>query len=156
VGELYERIFAMDNENIPTTNELNIPRKPGRPLGSRNKSRQLIDALSASDPNALQAIVDTTLAAAKNGRAWAIQILMDRLYPVPRGRLVEFELPPLNSIPDVQAALNAVLQAVAGGALTLEEGESMCSMISDYAKPIIEQADFERRVIEAEPGNGAA
>jgi hypothetical protein len=64
--------------------------------------------------------------------------------------LVQFELPPLDTLPDIQIALNAVLQAVADGVLSIEEGENMASMLSDDARPVIGNADFERRLIDAE------
>jgi hypothetical protein len=43
------------------------------------------------------------------------------------------------------------MQAVASGTLTIEEGENMASMITNYAKPVIENVDFEKRLLEVEP-----
>jgi hypothetical protein len=42
--------------------------------------------------------------------------------------------------------MNAVLQAVAAGILSFDEGEQMCSMLNNYAEPVVEHADLEREV----------
>jgi hypothetical protein len=96
-----------------------------------------MEAIVTADPEALKEIGAKVVEKAKAGAPWACELIFNRLWPTPRGRLVRFELPALDTLPDVQAALNAVMQAVATGALTLEEGESMCSMIADYAKPVL-------------------
>jgi hypothetical protein len=122
----------------------------GRPRG-KSKSTQLMEAIVTADPAALKEIGAKVVEKAKAGSPWACQLIFDRLWPLPRGRLVQFELPPLDTLSDIQTALNAVMQAVANGTLTIEEGENMASMITDYAKPVIENVDFERRLLEAEP-----
>jgi hypothetical protein len=137
----------MSDEQLLTSQQFK-PGNRGRPVGSKNKSRQLIDALNARNPEALQAIVDKTLEAALAGKPWALTLLMDRLYPVPRGRLVEFSLPQLSTLADVKGALDATLQAVAGGQLSLEEGDAMCGMISEYAKPILDHLELQAQAVE--------
>jgi hypothetical protein len=100
----------------------------------------------------MQEIVNVTIAAAKAAKPWAVQILMDRIFPVPRDRTVQFELPDIRTVDDVSVALNAVMQGVAGGLLTVAEAASVCSLISDYCKPIVElaEAQLEQFVVDAE------
>jgi hypothetical protein len=65
---------------------------------------------------------------------------------------VQFPLPRLDTLGDVQCALDAVLQAVAGGLLTVEEGAAMSDIVGRYAEPIMRAARIDARLaaIEAE------
>jgi hypothetical protein len=114
----------------------------GRPIGSKNKSRQLLDAINASDPGALQEIVDITVKAAKQGKPWAICEILSRAFPVPKGRLIEFPMPAqLRDAKDLQEAIENVMQECGAGLLTSEEAEHLCSIFSEYVKPAIEHAE---------------
>jgi hypothetical protein len=128
------------------------PGNPGKPKGAKNKSTQLMEVIVAANPEALKEIAEKVIEKARAGTPWACELLFNRLWPEPkpRGSFIQFELPALDKLSDVQTALNAVLQAVADGVISIEEGEHMASMISDYAKPVIEQADMERRILEQE------
>jgi hypothetical protein len=124
------------------TNEINTanqfqPGNRGRPVGSKNKSRQLLDAINASDPEALQVIVDVTVKAARDGRPWAITAILDRVYPPLRDRTVTFDLPPIRSPEDIPVALDAVLQAASHGELTPSESASLCGTIIDCNQKIM-------------------
>jgi hypothetical protein len=121
--------------------------QPRSPRDSKNKSRQLLDAINTNDPDALRAIVRVTVAAAKQGKPWVVQILMDRIYPVPRDRTVQFPLVDIGKLEDAKQATADVMNAVAAGLLTIAEGSAMCSMIADYAAPMIE-------LVQEEAGSG--
>ena len=54
---------------------------------------------------------------------------MDRLCPVPRGRTVKINLPPVNNALDVPAALAKVIEAVACGELSLDEAASLAALL---------------------------
>jgi hypothetical protein len=69
---------------------------------------------------------------------------------------VQFDLPELNSVDDVHRATNAVLQAVANGVLTIEEGEHLSSIIAEYGRPIVEQAEEDRIANARDITNGRA
>jgi hypothetical protein len=119
-----------------------IVRKPGRPVGSQNKKTAFIKAIG--EDNA-EAIIKKTVELAKEGKAWAVQIVLERLYPPARNRLVQFPLPPLNTLDDVQRAIGAMLEGVAGGMLTIEEGGQLSEILERHGKAI-NDADLERRL----------
>ena len=76
----------------------------GKPRGTKSKSTQLVQALISRDPKALRDVVDVTIAAARNGKPWAVQLILDRLWPVPKGRTVTFEMDDIASVEDIGRA----------------------------------------------------
>ena len=72
-----------------------IPRKAGRPRGSQNKKTLFLRAIGEA---AADEIVKKTVEQAKLGKPWAVQAVLERLYPPMRSRLVRFPLPPLNTL----------------------------------------------------------
>jgi hypothetical protein len=145
MGQHEEHHTVTDEVN---NHETTLPAKNrgGRPFGSKNKSKQLLDAIMADDPEAPKEIAKTIVTAAKAGKSWACELVANRLWPAPKQRTVAFELPPLNTAADLRDAMNAVLQAVAAGILSFDEGEQMCSMLNNYAEPVIEHADLEQEI----------
>src|SRR5215203_5391739 len=65
---------------------------PGRPKGERARLAAALDALAAADAEAVLAAV---LAAAKGGDMAAARVILDRLWPAPKGRPLELALPPV-------------------------------------------------------------
>jgi transcriptional regulator of nitric oxide reductase len=125
-----------------TTTELNTANQfqtanRGRPPGSKNKATMLVEALNKCDPDALQVLVEKTFNAAKDGKPWAIQLLLDRVYPALKERAVSFDLRHIETVADVAAALDDVLQAVANGELTPSEAASIADLIRSYADPVV-------------------
>jgi hypothetical protein len=104
---------------------------PGKPKGTRNRATQLVEKLLSKDINK---VVEVVQAAAKGGDMQAVKLILDRLAPPPKGRLVAFDLPPINTAADAETAIGAVLAAVAGGKLTIDEGERLASMIARKAE----------------------
>jgi hypothetical protein len=73
------------------------PGNPGKPKGAKHKSTQLMEAIVTADPAALKEVGTKVVEKAHAGTPWACQLIFDRLWPIPRGRLVKFELPPLDA-----------------------------------------------------------
>jgi hypothetical protein len=145
----------MTDTTTPTVNNGRFTAgNPGRPAGSRNKANALIQAINDTDPEALKTIAEKVITKAKEGTPWAVELLFSRLWPEPKPRdpMVSFELPPLDKLDDVKGAIDAVLQAVAAGQISIAEGQAMCSMISDFARPVLELAEavVEARVVEGD------
>jgi hypothetical protein len=135
-------------ESIPAT--VPATRPPGRPPGSRNRRTLFVESLFSEDTEKVRQIVETAIQRAIEGDADFAKLVLARIAPEPKGRRVEFELPRLNKLSDIKDAINAVLQAVADGALTIEEGEAMASVISKHAQPVIQEADLESRIMALE------
>jgi hypothetical protein len=104
----------------------------GKPKGCRNRAGLLLDAISDDD---LQAIFAKLVEQAKAGDTTAAKLLLDRLLPVPRASAVTLDLPSLanGTARSKAAALVAVLDAVATGQLTPEEGEKMTALVTAAA-----------------------
>jgi hypothetical protein len=105
----------------------------GRPRGSRGKAAVLAEKLAAKD---IADIVNMLVTAAKGGCVQSATVLLSRLWPAPKGRLVAFDLPTINSAADAENAIGAVLAAVAAGKLTVEEGDKLAGTISRMGEAV--------------------
>jgi len=124
------------------------PGGPGRPLGSRNRATVLLDELAEGEEGAkaiLQAVVDK----AKAGDMRAAEIVLQRIWPVRKGRSVALTLPAIKTAVDVVAAIGAVADAVARGDLTPDEGNAVASILEAKRKAI-ETVQLESRVAALE------
>src|SRR5215204_4489630 len=88
---------------------------PGRPKGERSRLAAALDSLAAADA---EAVVAAVVAAAKGGDMTAAKLVLERLWPVPRGRAVELELPPVEDATGLVAAVARVVAAMADGTVT--------------------------------------
>jgi hypothetical protein len=96
------------------------PGNPGRPSGSRNRASLILDKLgneAASD--ILQAVIQQ----AKGGDVAAAKVILDRLWPPPRGRVLAFDLPAVAGLTDIKSAHIAILAAV--GAVFAESAQGI-------------------------------
>jgi hypothetical protein len=137
VHSFSEKELPMTTAAINNAESIPVASSPGRPPGSRNKSKQLLDAIIAEDPDAPAEIAKVLVAAARAGKPWAVEAVASRLWPAPKGRLIEFDLPPVRRPEDISLALDAILQAVAGGILTPDEGAALSSTVIDGAAKVM-------------------
>jgi hypothetical protein len=99
---------------------------PGRRPGARGKAAVIAEKLAAKD---ITDIVNVLVEAAKGGDVQSAALLLARLWPAPKGRLVAFELPAINTAADGEAAIGAVLSAVASAKISAEEADKIVSII---------------------------
>jgi len=118
---------------------------PGKPRGTKSKNTQLVERLVTSNLADVKQIIDVVVAEAKAGEAWAAVEILKRIWPVPRGRLLKFPLPPLESVSDVSAAIGAVTQACANGLLTVDEAAALADILERHAS-ILKADAIERRL----------
>ncbi|SJZ35826.1 hypothetical protein SAMN02745126_00616 [Enhydrobacter aerosaccus] len=124
------------------------PGGPGRPRGGRNAANRLLDQLAAEGAEAVvRKMIETALA----GDVRAAEMLLKRAWTQPRGRTVEFDLPPVTEAADLVPAHAAVVAAVGAGTLTPEEGSSLTTIL-EAQRRAIEVVALEQRVqaLEAE------
>jgi len=81
----------------------------GRPRGSKSKSTQLVERLITGHVGDVKEILAVVVEQAKAGESWACREILARLWPVPRSRMVAFDLPEIRSQHDVVAANNDLL-----------------------------------------------
>jgi hypothetical protein len=90
----------------------------GRPLGARNKKTLVFEA--AYEDKAEEAVRDI-MERAKGGQPAAMRLCMERAVPAGRHRRLAFALPPVKSPEGAEAAIEAVMEGLAEGVLTLAE-----------------------------------
>lgn len=74
---------------------------------------------------------------------------MDRIVPARRDRHIIFELPKIETPADGVRACSALLEAVAGGALTPLEASELGKLVDAYIHSI-EATEFEERLAQLE------
>ena len=118
------------------------PGNPGRPPGSKHKATLAIEALLEGEA---EAIGRKCIERALEGDGLALRLVMERLVPLRRGRLVEFDMPEVGGGADLARALGAVLKATAAGSLTPDEASAIAHII-DTRRRALETAELEQRV----------
>jgi hypothetical protein len=118
----------------------------GRPRGARNKVTVAIEGLMGKYGEQVAARM---VKRAVDGDVGAARLILDRVAPVRRGRLVCLKLPEIGDAASVMAAQAALVSAVATGKLTAEEAERLSSMLGAYLKTV-ETVDIDRRLRDVE------
>jgi hypothetical protein len=126
------------------------PGNRGKPKGARHRSTVMAEKLMADD---VEDIVKAVATAAKTGDMSAARIVLDRLAPVRRGRPVQFDLPIGTDAAGISAAFDAVLNAVARGTLTREEGSAI-GILLEARRKAIETAELDARLMALERSAG--
>ena len=119
----------------------------GKPKGTRHVALQALDAIGeAAAADVLRRVVED----AKGGDLRAAEILLRRLWPERKGRPTPLELPALDTPAALVKATAAIVEAVAGGDVTPEEGAAVASIVETHRRAI-ETEELERRlaVLEA-------
>jgi Family of unknown function (DUF5681) len=124
----------------------------GRPRGSRHAALVALDAIGTK---AAAAVLKKVAEAAQSGDLRASEILLRRVWPERKGRIVEVDLPPVHAAADLPKALSAVMAAMAAGEITPDEASAIAAVIESKRK-VIETADLDRRltVLESAANEG--
>src|ERR1043166_8667539 len=99
---------------------------PARPPGALNKQTLAAQALLAERA---EEIVTNLMDRSKNGEPAAMRLVMDRLAPTGRNRLVAIELPVIKTEEDAELALTVVTDELAAGKLTIAEASALVALI---------------------------
>ncbi|HLG44848.1 MAG TPA: hypothetical protein VKY24_01295 [Reyranella sp.] len=105
--------------------------------GGRPRARDRIVALDERVAEVGDDLIEAALKVAKDGNVRAIEMLLDRIWPVRRGRPVEIEAPEIRSVPDLVPATAAVANAVLNGAITPREGAAAMRVIEAHRSMIV-------------------
>jgi hypothetical protein len=141
--------MASNNDpQTPTTRgkpfELGNPGGPGRPAGSRNKATLVLDQIA---DDAGKAILKKMVEAAKGGDMRAADLVLQRIWPVRKGRPLSLSLPlpAIKTAADVVTAIGAVADLVGAGDITPDEGAALAA-IFESKRRAIETVDLEARL----------
>ena len=125
------------------------PGGPGRP--------RAIERITAFDHRAAEAapeLIDALVVAGKAGNIKAIELLLNRVWPLRRGRPVQIDAPEIRSTADVLPASAALTSAVFAGEATPEEVAAAARVLKTHCDAI-HRLDHERRLQEIEKGQRA-
>jgi hypothetical protein len=86
---------------------------------------------------------------AKNGDMTACRMILDKVLPNTKDRPITIKLPPISDLNGVGIAQAEILQAVATGDITPNEGERMAAII-EARRRSIETIDLEARISQLE------
>jgi len=122
------------------------PGNPGRPRGARHKTTVAAETILERGARRISA---KALAMALGGDVVALRLVMDRIMPVRRERLVTFDLPALASIDQHPAAIAELLAAMARGEIAPAEAEAVVRVLAEHRKAL-EVADLDARIVRLE------
>lgn len=123
----------------------------GKPKGSRNTALQAMDRIGEESA---QDLIRSVVTKALEGDMAAARVVLDRAWPIRKGRLLTFTMPPVENAGDIARGIAGILQAVANGLLTAEEGQSICAILETQRKAL-ELGEIEERLtlLENQRGN---
>lgn len=118
----------------------------GRPRGSKNLNKLLLEKIEERSEEIIEVLIERAL----KGDNGAMKIISDRVMPVPKGVLVDFELPerlPDGSL-DMVRVQESLLEAVASGQITPNDAASI-SIIFDRIMAAKNETFFHDQVLDA-------
>ena len=122
----------------------------GRPRGSRNKATLLAESLLAGEA---EAIVRKAVELAKAGDVSMIRTLLGFILPAKRDRHLTLTLPAIETASDALLVSRVIVEGVASGELSPEEGASMSKTLETHIR-LFEVVDLETRLVELERERG--
>jgi hypothetical protein len=130
----------------------NLPvpaKKAGRPVGSRNKKTVFVEGLFHKNPNDVKAIVRKCIEMSKAGDPDFARMTLAILCPPRKGALLRFALPSIQTMADVLAAYDGLLQAVSQGHISSAEAVEL-STVLDRLRQGLESKDLDERIAKLE------
>ncbi|MHB1219148.1 MAG: DUF5681 domain-containing protein [Alphaproteobacteria bacterium] len=118
----------------------------GKPPGCKNHATRAAEALLEGDA---EAVTKKLIECAKAGDPTALRLYFERVVPVRKGRPVEIDLPTVIDAKDILPAMASIIENVAKGGITPEEGVTLAGII-ELKRKAIETVDIERRLAELE------
>jgi Family of unknown function (DUF5681) len=119
----------------------------GKAPGTRHHVTELAEKLMSDD---VEEIVRKIIKAAKAGDMTAARLILERIAPVRRGRLVQLELPTIKTATDLISGMEALATAMAAGIVTPEEALTMASVVDAQRRTIeTKELDARLRALEA-------
>jgi len=120
----------------------------GRLQGSRNKKTIFQEELEKDGTEIIQKIKLEAL----NADPTAMRLCMERLVPLAKSPNASFPLPSVDKAADLTVAISAVIEAVAEGELSAQEGEAVARIVESQRRNI-EVEEFDARLRSLEKGS---
>jgi hypothetical protein len=123
----------------------------GKPPGCRNHATRAAEMLLDGEAEAL---TRKAVALALDGDPTAMRLCLERIVAPRRARTVQLDLPPIADPADIAAAMTAITNAVAEGAITPGEAAEVAEVVDTLVRAI-EASDFDRRLKLLEASHAA-
>ncbi|HEX2528690.1 MAG TPA: DUF5681 domain-containing protein [Geminicoccus sp.] len=123
----------------------------GRPKGSRNRVSLALDAIAEQEA---EAVLRAAIRDAQAGDTAAQRAILDRIWPVRKGRPVRLDLPAIHSAQDVAQGMTQVIAAMAAGQLSPDEAQAVVAVL-ERRQRVVELVELEARIAALEQ-EGAA
>jgi hypothetical protein len=115
----------------------------GKPKGAINRTTRLALALFEGD---IENIADVVIQQAKDGDLTAARLVLDKLVPNAKERMVALpEWPDTSTTAGIAEAQQRILEAVAAGELTPGEGNTLAGIV-EARRRAVETQDLEQRI----------
>ena len=123
----------------------------GKPKGTRNKTTLAMEALLDGEA---EAITRKVIEKAKEGDMVAIQLCLERTISAVKSRLIEIDLPPVETAEDIEAVQGAVIAAMAKGEITPDDASTIANVL-EARRRALETVELEKRldILEKAQGN---
>lgn len=122
------------------------PPAPGsRARSSKAQSETPADLIGRLFAEKAKPIAEKATELAQAGDVASMRLVLDRIAPAPKERVVRFQLPPVNSAADLPGAVMSLLQATARGELVPGEAAQLAGVLEQYRRQT-ESAEFEARL----------
>lgn len=121
----------------------------GNPAGRPSRARQAAVVAEALIGRKTVPLVNKAIALALAGDRAALRLCLDRIVPRRREAPIALPLPPIESSADIGAAMAAVVNAAATGAVTSAQADALARVVTTFLRAI-EAGDFEQRLADLE------
>ncbi len=114
----------------------------GKAKGTKNRATLAAEKLLEGElDNICRKLVEEAL----NGNTQAIKLVLDRVLPPKRDRIIDIKLPKLETVEDAVKASSAIINALGEGNITPTEAEAISRIVAAFVKSI-ETYDIEKRI----------
>lgn len=118
----------------------------GRPAGSKSNAQLALEEIGYANA---ELVLHKAISLALTGDSVAIKCILDRVYPVRKGRLIKTDLPKVETIDDVCNAISCIIDSMSRGIISYEEAYGIISII-ELKRKSIETNDIDKRFHELE------
>lgn len=120
----------------------------GKAKGTKNRATLAAEQLLQGD---LDSICRKLVEEALTGNVQAIKLVLDRVLPPKKDRVIDVQLPKLQTTDDAVNAISIIIDALGSGEITPSEGEAMSRVVDVFIKTL-QEYEIEKRVSMLEQG----
>jgi hypothetical protein len=106
-----------------------VPGQSGNPAGRPSRARQAAAVAEALIQRQTVSLTNKLIELALSGDRALLRACLDRIVPARREPPADLDLPPIKSRADLHAALTAIADAAASGALSSSQGAPLIRML---------------------------